>query len=447
MPIKGVLLFVVLICSLPVCFFSPFYGILLWQVIAFLNPQSALLYWSVALDFPWALAIAIPTLAGLFLFGGNWMRRLAVREIYLIVALWIWFTVTSIVSSSNGLFLHHADLTWFQWRFVSKILLMTLAVVAIVNSFDRLRIMIITICGCFAFFVIKDIPFIILTGGQYRIYGPDRSMIADNNDFGLAMNMTLPLFFLLARTEPSRRMRWFWGALFILGVPIVLFTYSRGAVVGLAAILVLMILQLRQRLILVPIVALGVVLALAFAPESWKHRMDPTSRDVLDTSAQERLNSWAFSENLAADYPITGGGFQTFTPELFARYAPQGNDIHGPHSVYFQLLAEHGYTGLILYLSLVISCLFTLKKTGKIARRLGDTTIAEYTKMLRFSLIAFLVSGTFLGRAYFDYFFSVVGCIVILYLVARQRSQQDLDEIEEASEALVGEELPALSGS
>src|SRR5579864_902686 len=249
MPIKGVLLFAILISSVPVCFVWPFYGILAWQVIAFLNPQSSLRYWSAALNFPWALAVAIPTLSGLLFFTRNWLRCLAAREVYLILALWIWFTITSVISSNSPLFMHHSLLTWYHWEFVSKILLMTLAIVAIVNSFDRLRIMILVICGCFAYFVIKGLPFILITGGQFRIYGPENSMIADNNDFGLALNMTLPLFFLLARTEPSRWMRWFWGSLFVIGIPVVLFTYSRGALVGLVAILVLMLLQLKQRLV------------------------------------------------------------------------------------------------------------------------------------------------------------------------------------------------------
>jgi putative inorganic carbon (HCO3(-)) transporter len=427
-PIKGILLFAISIFSLPVCFFWPFYGILCWTVIAYLNPQSSLFYWSAALNFPWALAVAVPTLIGFLLFTRDWLRRLAEREVYLMVALWVWFTITTLISTHSGMFVHHAAMTWYRWGFVSKILLMTFSMIAIVNSFERLRILIVVTGGCFAYFVLKGFPFILITGGNFRIYGPDHSMIADNNDFGLAMNMTLPLFFLLAKTEPRRWTRWFWGLVFVLGIPVLLFTYSRGAMVGLVAVLALMLLQLRQRWILAPVLAVGVYLALTYAPESWKHRMDPTSPDVLDASAHERLNAWAFSRNLAADYPIAGGGFETFTSTLFSRYAPQGNDIHGPHSVYFQLLAEHGYVGLTLYMSLVLSCFVSLYQISKIARGIGDLVIAEYAKMFHFSFVGFLTSGVFLGRAYFDYFFSFAACVVILGMAVRERVQ----ELEEA---------------
>jgi len=206
-------------------------------------------------------------------------------------------------------------------------------------------------------------------------------------------------------------------------------------------VLVLMLLQLKQRVILAPILALVVVLTIAYAPASWKHRMDPTSPDVMDASAQERLNSWSFSRNLAADYPIAGGGFDTFTSPLFARYAPHGNDIHGPHSVYFQVLAEHGYVGLIIYVALICTCSFGLFQVARQAKRLEQFTILEYARMLQLSFVGFLASGVFLGRAYFDYFFSIVACVVILRSALQQITDEESNEIEDAEDATAGETL------
>ena len=52
--------------SLPVCFFRPFYGVLLWTIVAFVNPQH--LAYGYAAGFPLAQAVAIPTLAGFLFF-------------------------------------------------------------------------------------------------------------------------------------------------------------------------------------------------------------------------------------------------------------------------------------------------------------------------------------------------------------------------------------------
>jgi probable O-glycosylation ligase (exosortase A-associated) len=181
------------------------------------------------------------------------------------------------------------------------------------------------------------------------------------------------------------------------------------------------------------------VIVLALAPPAWKERMDPTREGQVDGSAKGRLNAWAYATNLAMVSPITGGGFATFTPELYYRYGPPGSVPLGAHSVYFGLLAEQGFVGLGLYLTLVICALLTTHKLIKWGRYYGDERVVNYTTMFRFSLLAFLVSGTFLGRAYFDYYFTIVGCLSVLKSVAFQewaeaaRAPQEEEEVEESS--------------
>ena len=416
MPIRVALMFVFFVGSLPFCFIRPFYGILLWAVISYLNPQSTIIYSGAAAAFPWAVAVAVPTLCGFVVFSRGWPARLVSREVALIAVLWIWFTVTSIISSQTPLFEHHAADTWARWQLVSKVLLMTLVTIAVVDTFARLRILIMVMAGCMGLLVVKWLPFMVMTRGTSRIYGPPLSMIGDNNDFGLALNMTLPLFFFLALTESRRWLKWLFGFLFAATIPAIFCTYSRGALVGLTAVFGLMLLRLKQRMLLIPVAALVAMIALLFAPVAWKERMNPTQG--LDSSALERLNAWTFCWNLASDYPVAGGGFSTFTPELFQRYAPDALDVRGPHSVYFGLLAEHGFIGLFLYLALLVSCFATARRLARQARLEGDETLLHYANMIRFSLTAFLVSGLFLGRAYFDYFFSIVACLVILNRLA-----------------------------
>jgi len=397
--------------SLPICFFRPFYGVLLWTIVAFVNPQH--LAFGFASTFPLAEAVAIPTLAGFLVFNRG-CRRLASRESAMIAILWVWFTITSYVSANTPLFAHHAGDTWYRWFFVSKILLMTMVSICLVDSFARLRILALVVAGSFGLFVAKDLPFMILTGGDFRLYGPPASMIADNNDFGLALNMTVPLFFFLARTESNRKLKFLLSGLFLITIPAIFFTYSRGALLGLVAVGILMFLQMRNRLVLVPVIVMTVVFAVMFAPQAWRNRMSTLGEEKLDSSAMNRINAWHFSWNLANDYPITGGGFETFTPDLFKIYAPNARDVHGPHSVYFGVLAEHGFTGLFLYLALVLSSMFSAFRVARRARQYDDQVALAYVNMFRLSLVGFLTSGLFLGRAYFDYFFLIVACIVVL---------------------------------
>jgi hypothetical protein len=78
------------------------------------------------------------------------------------------------------------------------------------------------------------------------------------------------------------------------------------------------------------------------------------------------------------------------------------------------VLAEHGFVGLALYSMLALSALASTWRIRRMANRIGDESAANYASMLQFSVIAFLTSGLFLGRAYFDYYFSIICFIVVL---------------------------------
>ena len=412
MPVRDVIVIATAIASLPVCFLRPHFGIVVWTVIAFLNPHQQ--SWGPARSFPLAQLVAVATLAGTLLFVRDW-RGLKTRETGLLTLLWIWFTITSIIAShSPGLSMHAAD-TWYKYEQVSKIFLMTVVTVVVINDWRKLRWLVLALAGSFAFFSLKATPWMVLTAGVFRLYGPEGTMLGDNNDFGLALNMTLPLLFFLARTEESSAMRKLMWITFACTIPSILFTYSRGALAGLTTVMTLMVMRLRQRFILLPVLVLVALFAVFLTPDHWRERMD-FSKDgsVVDASARSRFNAWTYSWRLAMDYPITGGGFDAFTPELFYRYAPNPADVHGPHSIYFGVLAEHGFIGLGLYSLLVGTTFLSLRRIAGQARRAGDVQAMNYALMFQFSVTAFLVSGAFLGRAYFDYYFTIVACTAIL---------------------------------
>ncbi len=90
--------------------------------------------------------------------------------------------------------------------------------------------------------------------------------------------------------------------------------------------------------------------------------------------------------------------------------------------MYFQVLAEHGYAGLALYITLILSCFATAQGVKRAAKGRHDQVLAHYGSMFQISLVGFLVSGIFLGRAYFDYYFTIVACIAVLGHVERQRA-------------------------
>lgn len=301
--IRDILVIGAVVVSLPICFFRPLFGVLMWTIFAFLNPHE--FAWGMARQLSLAQAVAIPTLVGGVIFSPAW-KRLLCREMALLAILWLWFTITSLNAGHELLFASNAVNTWYRWGMVSKILLMTVMIVLIVNTADRLRWFVLTIAGSFGVIILKSLPFMVLSGGGYRLYGPPNSMIADNNDFGLALNMTLPFFFFLAKTESRPWLKRLLGLIFLATIPAIMFTYSRGAFIGMVAVLFCLMLQTKRKALLIPIAGVALLLAAFLAPQAWRDRISNNSVDQLDASALSRINAWTYSWRLANEYPLMG---------------------------------------------------------------------------------------------------------------------------------------------
>lgn len=411
---RDIIVLTLLVGSLPFCFIRPAYGTVVWTVMSFLNPQT--FTYGLAREWSLSVILAVPTLLG-WLFFSLKLKRLLCREVILMAILWLWFTVTLLNADQYPLFADKAASAWYRWGIVSKVMLMAVVAVGTIDTWARLRWVALAIAGSFGFLVVKALPGMLIYGGDFHIYGPPGSMIGDNNDFGLALNMALPFFFFLAKTESSRYVKAIMAVLFAITIPTIFFTYSRGALLGLIAVLAVMLVLTKERRILIPMTILAIVFAALFTPPAWRGRMTGTTPESLDASALSRLNAWSYSWALAKDYPLMGGGFEAFTPSLFTRYAPDPRDVHGPHSIYLGVLAEHGFTGLFLYLGVVAMCFSTLRSITKKAQFHGDVHGAAYASMFRLSLVGFLVSGTFLGRAYFDFYFTILACTGVLRML------------------------------
>ncbi|HVI11158.1 MAG TPA: putative O-glycosylation ligase, exosortase A system-associated [Candidatus Binatia bacterium] len=415
---RDVILIIVEAIAVPLSFINPFTGVLFWTWVGYFNPQE--FTWGAASSVPIAFLVAIATLSGLVITKDRRFPPLT-TETVLLALLWLWFGITTANTFLSPAFSHHsADSAMFLWA-VSKTLLMVFVSLMLVTDARRLRLWYLVTAGSFAVFALKSAVFGVLTTGLDKVYGPKNSMIYDNNDFGLAMNMALPMFVAMARTEPSRAVRWcFWAAL-PMGMAAVVLTYSRGALLGLAVVLSILAWRSRRRWLAACATAFAVAGVFVAAPEKWVERMHTMLESpTKDQSAMARFHSWTFAFKLFRDHPITGGGFQTFTAPLYAQYNMLRDQVQGPHSIYFQILAEHGLPGILIFFALIGACLFSCRRLRRVFAEQQDFRLAAYAEMIQLSLVTFLISGAFLGRAYFDLFYQLVATVILLKVLARE---------------------------
>lgn len=417
MSVRDLLLSAILVASLPVCFRRPWIGILIYSWIGYMNPHK--LTWGFAYSQPWAFLAVLATTAGLA-FSRDRKPIPVTRETVLLGLLWFVFLLSTI----TGPF--YPDEAWAQLGKVSKILYGTVITLIVMQDLKRLRYLMWVIAISIGFYGVKGGLFALATGGSYQVLGPANTFIAGNTEIGLALNMVLPFLWILRR-ELKRR----WERMAMVGACVLtgiasLATYSRGALLGLATVSLLLAVKQRGRWLAVPLLAVGIAVSVAVLPDTWTQRMETIADYQEDSSAMGRINAWRLSWRIAMDRPILGAGFQPFTVMTYAKYLPEvGKSGTDAHNIFFQVLAEHGFLGLSLYAALIGSCVLTLRRVQRRARRNPAwDTMRQYAEITQISLAGYVVSGFFLSRSYFDLFYHLVAITILLATLLRGEEQR-----------------------
>jgi len=367
--------------------------------------------------YPFARIVALITIAGL-LFTKDKMTLPKTRETILIVLLGLYFTFTSFFA-----FNHYS--VWLQWEKVIKILIMTLVTMMLINNRVKLRYLVMVIALSVGFLGAKGGIFSLATGGEFRVRGPNESFFGENNDMALALNMTLPMLAYLARDEVNKRLKLVLWVTFILCIISVIFTYSRGGFLTLVGVLLFLLLKSRYKSLSIILISAALIVGALYIPVKWFDRVETIKSYEEDPSAQGRINSWKTAINIAKDRPFIGGGFETFIDPVFNRYAPNQGNVRDVHSIYFEVLGEHGFVAFGLFILLILFTLLTTQRLKRIARTRDSLTWVEnYSNMFQVSLLAYMIGGIFLGRAYFDLFYHIVAMAVIMRVIVEKEIKE-----------------------
>jgi probable O-glycosylation ligase (exosortase A-associated) len=277
---------------------------------------------------------------------------------------------------------------------------------------------------CVAFFGVKGGIFTLLTGAQSRVYGPPDSQIHDNNAVSVAVVMIIPLIYYLYQETKRRAVRFGLLASMVLSTVAVLGSYSRGAFVAVSAMLLFLAWNSRRRMAFLLLLIMAAPAAFLVMPEKWFDRIHSISNYSQDGSVLGRFNAWEMAWHLALDRPIFGGGYAIYEPDVFARYAPNPTDIHSAHSIYFQMLGEHGFVGLALFLLLGALTWFTASQVIRRSRGISEAQWrANLASAVKVSILGFAVGGITVNIGYWDVIYFEVVIIVALQQLTRASSR------------------------
>jgi probable O-glycosylation ligase (exosortase A-associated) len=378
-----------------------------------MNPHR--LTWSFAYDLELAQMVAVATLLGA-VFTKDRQSVPFTRETVLLAGLW---TATLL----STLFAWYPAAAWPDFQRFSKIVLMTFVTVTLCQQIQRVRQLLLVAALSIGFYGIKGALWALKTGGEYGwVLGPEGSFIGDNNGLALGLNMALPLLFFLARHERRRWLRWSLWATFFLTAVAIPFTYSRAGFLGLCVVALLLVARSSWKWSAVPATA-GTLAVVSLLPDRWFDRIASIAAYAEDGSAVSRLTAWRVGWGIALDSPLFGGGFRVFPhPEVWATYAPDWSHatVYNAHSIYFEVLGEHGFLGFFFFVGTLGAVLLSLRRIRRRSRSLPDAGwLAACTYAVEASLVAFLVTGAFYNLAAFDLVYLLIGITIILDRVTR----------------------------
>jgi O-antigen ligase len=266
--------------------------------------------------------------------------------------------------------------------------------------------------------------------------------IGEVNRYAQTLLVLVPLGLFQIWSARSRTERLAAAAATVLITCGIVLTFSRGAAVGFAVV-VLMLVALRYiRLRQLAVFAVGLAVVLAVVP-AYRERLSylgavthlagtqPTSDPNYDSgNLRSRATEVIAAGLVFLDHPVLGVGPGMF-PEYYSEYAQRVRyswlegrvepEKREAHDLYTGIAAETGAAGLALFLAVVAVTLGGLRRARRLA--LGrDPELANIATAFMVAVAAYLATGIFLQLSYQRYFW-------LLMALAGAAASITLDEL------------------
>jgi O-antigen ligase len=245
----------------------------------------------------------------------------------------------------------------------------------------------------------------------------------DVNDLAMLIVCTLPLVVYLWR-RPARP----WSRVLLVAATAFLMvtlgkTQSRGGFLGFLAVGAYLLLRLRgvSKVQRVATVALLATMLVAVANDKYFERIQTIlhpSKDYNWSGKSEtgRMEIWRRGIGYMVDHPLLGVGAASFPiaegtlPPEALEQKRYGRSFHwsAAHNALIQIGAELGVGGLVLFVALFAIAFRSLARL----RSVPAIEIAVLAQILTGSLVAFVVTATFLSQAYSAYLYTLLGMIL-----------------------------------
>jgi len=242
----------------------------------------------------------------------------------------------------------------------------------------------------------------------------ENTMLGDANDFSLIL--LLPISFSGALILTKRTLfldKLMSMACISLGIVAIIYSGSRGGLIGLLSIGVIYIFLKFKSKLLITLLLISVIVSGAFFFGTIE-RPIYNEQGKIEQSAQGRINAWIVAIKMSIHRPL-GVGVGNFVNSYHEYNEADNTWGRSAHSIWFEILGKTGFPGFISFVILICLCinkawrsLSYLKKES--CRILPNSQIMA--QGLFVGLISFCVSGSFLSQALNSPLYIIMGLII-----------------------------------
>ena len=303
---------------------------------------------------------------------------------------------------------------------LKNILLCLLMPLLVVNRARLVAMVIIMALGLGGHGVVEGLKFL-ASGGAHIVLGNPK--LGDNNHFAQSVLLSVPLAFYLWQYSKTRPWRYaLLGFMFLVAMAVIA-TKSRGGLIGFVCFGVWMVLMGRQKFKgLLIFAAIGLAIYAA-APASWFERMETLQSANEDASFMGRVTAWKRASAIAVENPVFGGGFRAVqAPVIFEQFrykqgllgfveTPNVNYPAAAHSIYFEVLGDMGFVGLLIFVALMWTTFSARSEVQGLVRKSGRDDLlwaADMVNALAGAMFIFLITGAALSAAFYDFHYMLV---------------------------------------
>jgi len=197
-------------------------------------------------------------------------------------------------------------------------------------------------------------------------------------------------------------------------------THARTGIVGLAILFTFVVIKTKHRFKIMFLAGTVVLLTLQFATDAWLNRIGGLSSSNKESSAYGRIVVWKWTLDYVKERPILGGGFMSYKANAGVLHLYGDSDIEVDyrsnsgkafHNIYFEVLGEQGYPGLLIFGLLIF---FTLRINNKLGKTASTEWIRSAAIANNMALLIFCGCGMFIGVAFSPWLYLFSGLAVAL---------------------------------